>query len=40
MRRISSISKYRGWNVISENLKWGEDHLNAVKGRELSRDGM
>jgi hypothetical protein len=40
VRRKSSFSKNRGWNVISENLKWGEDQLNAVKARELRRDGM
>jgi len=33
VRRTSSISKNRGCKVISE-VKWGEDQLNAVKGRE------
>jgi len=26
------------WN--EENLKWGEDQLNAVKGRKIRRGGM
>jgi hypothetical protein len=39
------ISKNRGWNLISVvqrsegNLKWGEDQLNAEKGRELRWGG-
>ena len=45
LQRKSRISKNRGWKVISDkwsegNMKWGEDQLKAVKGRELRRGGM
>jgi len=44
VRRKLSISKNRGWKVISEvsegDLKWNEDQLNAVKRRALRRSGM
>jgi hypothetical protein len=42
--RKSNISKNRVWKEVSEvkwmELKWGEDQLNAVKGRELKRGEM
>jgi hypothetical protein len=44
VRRRTSISKNRGWKVISEvtwkELKWGKDQLNGVKRGEFRRGGM